>query len=167
MKSSIYAIALVGCLSAGTVFAQGRGGGRGPIEIREPRINSSSPSDSQRGNSATTHATTREAQGPKDVSQQINDNPGLSKTLKDFFPMDTDLGLMAAGFKNLGQFVAAVHVSHNLDIPFETLKTKMVDEKMPLGEAIKSWKTEMSTTEVNAEVKKAEDQAKEDLKTTS
>jgi hypothetical protein len=81
--------------------------------------------------------------------------------------MDTDLGLMAADFKTLGQFVAAVHVSHNLGIPFEMLKAKMVTDEMSLGEAIKSWKDEMSTTEVNTEIKKAEEQAKEDLNATS
>jgi hypothetical protein len=42
----------------------------------------------------------------------------------------------------------------------------MVTDEMSLGEAIKSWKDEMSTTEVNAEIKKAEEQAKEDLNAT-
>ena len=42
----------------------------------------------------------------------------------------------SAGFKNLGQFVAAVNVSNNLGIPFSQLKTKMVDDGMSLGQSI-------------------------------
>jgi hypothetical protein len=50
----------------------------------------------------------------------------------------------AYGFKNLGQFVAAVNVSNNLDIPFRQLKTKMVDDGMSLGQSIKTLRPESS-----------------------
>ena len=42
----------------------------------------------------------------------------------------------AKGFKNFGQFNAAVNVSHNLGISFTELKTRMVDRHMSLGQAI-------------------------------
>jgi hypothetical protein len=43
----------------------------------------------------------------------------------------------ASGFDNFGQFVAAVNVSHNLDIPFDQLKARVTgDSRMPLGQAI-------------------------------
>ena len=45
------------------------------------------------------------------------------------------------GFKNLGQFVAAVNVSHNLGIPFDQLKTNMVVEGSSLGQSIQTLKT--------------------------
>jgi len=40
-------------------------------------------------------------------------------------PPNTDLNLATAGFKNFGQFNAAVNVSRNLNIPFADLKLKM------------------------------------------
>ena len=52
----------------------------------------------------------------------------------------------SAGFKNLGQFVAAVNVSNNLGIPFTQLKTKMVDDNMSLGRSIKTLRPESSAT---------------------
>src|SRR5260370_32507906 len=48
----------------------------------------------------------------------------LSTILKQQSPSVTDLQAASQGFKNLGQFVEAIHVSHNLGIPFDQLKTQ-------------------------------------------
>ena len=40
-------------------------------------------------------------------------------------PAGTNVQDAAQGFDHLGQFVAAVHVSHNLGIPFDQLKAEM------------------------------------------
>jgi hypothetical protein len=52
----------------------------------------------------------------------------------------------SAGFRNLGQFVAAVNVSSNLGIPFDQLKTKMVTDGKSLGQAIQLLKPVASAT---------------------
>jgi hypothetical protein len=40
-----------------------------------------------------------------------------------------------SGFKNHGQFIAALHVSKNLNIPFDQLKAKMTSSlPMSLGQ---------------------------------
>ena len=57
------------------------------------------------------------------------------------------------GFRNLGQFVAAVNVSNNLGIPFTDLKTRMVDDGMSLGRAIQDLRPTADTT---TEVRRAE-----------
>jgi hypothetical protein len=44
---------------------------------------------------------------------------------KGLLPAGTDLKDACAGFKNLGQCVAAIHVSHNLDVPFACSKANM------------------------------------------
>src|SRR5215831_2703093 len=44
---------------------------------------------------------------------------------KGLLPAGTDLKDACGGFKNLGQCVAAIHVSHNLDIPFACMKANM------------------------------------------
>lgn len=82
------------------------------------------------------------------------------------------------GFKNWGQFMAAAHVSNNLDIPFADLKARMTGiapgaagpttAPMSLGQAIQSYKGSIpeaaTTTKISAEVKKAEDAANVDLR---
>jgi hypothetical protein len=107
---------------------------------------------------------------PKTVSTQLEKNTHLATQLKGLFPPETDLQLASSGFKNLGQFVAAAHVSKNLGIPFDQLKARMVDNPtlqqtgdspVSLGKAIKELRPEADAT---SEVKKAERQAKEEIK---
>jgi hypothetical protein len=70
---------------------------------------------------------------------------------------------MSSGFKNLGQFVAAAHVSQNLQIPFDQLKIKMVTDGSPLSESIHALKPDLTERAVKDETKKAESQARKDL----
>jgi hypothetical protein len=67
----------------------------------------------------------------------------------------------ASGFKNFGQFVAAVHVSHNLGIPFSELQAKMTGSNaVSLGKAIQELKPEANARD---EAKKAGKQADDDV----
>lgn len=70
------------------------------------------------------------------VQLKLQKNTNLARKLQSRLPVGTNLTLAASGFRNLGQFVAAVNVSHNLGIPFTELKTRMVDQGMSLGQAI-------------------------------
>ena len=114
-------------------------------------------------------------------------NPKLEARLLALLPPNTTIQDASQGFRNWGQFVAATHVSNNLNIPFEELKARMTgitpgalpgttvqNATMSLGQAIKSFKTTSPTTgtanltpaKVKNEVKKAEDAAKADLRRT-
>jgi hypothetical protein len=84
--------------------------------------------------------------------------------LQSRLPVGTDLTAAAAGFRNLGQFVAAVNVSNNLGIPFLELKTRMVDQGMSLGQAIQD--TRPKTTDTTVVVRRAETDANELIRTT-
>lgn len=67
-----------------------------------------------------------------------------------------------SGFRNLGQCVAALHVSKNLGIPFSDLKAKMTgSDSVSLGKAIRA----LGNANVNArhEAKKAHKQTNADL----
>src|SRR5690242_8736884 len=44
---------------------------------------------------------------------RIQSNPQLSSRLTALLPANTTLEQAASGFKNQGQFIAALHVSHN------------------------------------------------------
>src|SRR6185436_11183855 len=70
------------------------------------------------------------------AQQKLQRNTNLAGKLQSRLPAGTDLMAASAGFRNLGQFVAAVNVSNNLGIPFSELKTRMVDRGMSLGQAI-------------------------------
>jgi len=105
------------------------------------------------------------------AGDRLEKNTHLATQLKGLFPPGTDLQLASSGFKNLGQFVAAAHVSKNLGIPFDQLKSRMLgisttagasgDSPVSLGKAIKELRPEVDAT---SEVKKAERQAKEEIK---
>lgn len=99
------------------------------------------------------------AKAGKTVAQQLENRTQLSAKLGQLLPAGTDLHAAAEGFKNLGQFVAAVHVSQNLGIAFSDLKTRMVDGAS-LGAAIKALRPEINAT---VEEKKALRQASRDL----
>ena len=114
-------------------------------------------------------------------------NPKLEARLLTLLPGVTDINAASQGFKNWGQFVAAVHVSNNLGIAFADLKARMTGvtpgtlpgttvqtTPMSLGQAIQSFKGTttppttptgtLSTTQISSEVKKAEDAANTDLR---
>lgn len=80
------------------------------------------------------------------VQQKLQKNTNLTAKLASRLPAGTDLMAASAGFKNLGQFVAAVNVSNNLGIPFADLKTKMVTDGKSLGQAIQVLKPASSAT---------------------
>jgi hypothetical protein len=76
----------------------------------------------------------------------------------------TDAQTACNGFKNLGQCIAAAHVSKNLNIPggFDALKAKVTGTgAVSLGKAIKGFAPD---ADAKAETKKANQQASDDLK---
>ena len=96
------------------------------------------------------------------ASEQLDRNTHLATQLQGLFPAGTDLKLASSGFKNLGQFVAAAHVSHNLGIPFDQLKAKMTgNSSVSLGKAIHELRPGANA---KGETKKAEHEAKEEIK---
>jgi len=133
------------------------------------------------GGNADVHgaAQNTNAPGPKSPSDLLSQNTQLSKNLASLFPAGTDLAAQSSGFKNLGQFVAAVHVSHNLGIPFTQLKcTELGTTKatllgmmcptsvtntsgMSLGKSIQ---TIQPKTDTNQALQDANREAKNDLK---
>jgi hypothetical protein len=72
------------------------------------------------------------------------------------------LNQASSGFKNQGQFIAALHVSQNLGCDcFKQIKADMTRKQMSLGQAIQDVKKTANST---VEVHKAETEADEDVK---
>ena len=86
-------------------------------------------------------------------------DPRVARTLAKLLPAGADLRAEASGFRTLGDFVAAAHVSNNLAIPFAELKAKIVKGDS-LGEAIQALRPEI---DAQIEARKARAAARDDL----
>jgi hypothetical protein len=128
-----------------------------------------------RKGTGATNVVTNDVEPTTPTTRRLN--PKLEARLQKMLG-DIPIQDAMADFKNKGQFIAAVHVSNNLGIPFADLKARMTGitpgstEKtapMSLGQAIQAWKAEhpegatLTTTRVRNEVKRAEDAAHADL----
>ena len=99
--------------------------------------------------------------GTKSPDQLLAKNSKLSQRLQPLLPSNMTVQDAAKGFKNLGQFVAAVHVSHNLGIPFDQLKSMITgSEHDSLGKAIHTLKPD---ADAKSEAKRAKKEADEDI----
>jgi cytoskeletal protein RodZ len=78
--------------------------------------------------------------------QQSLTNKTLIAQLQSRLPAGTDVLKASMGFRNLTQFVSAVHASQNLSIPFDKMRTAMVDEKKSLSNAIRALKPTATAT---------------------
>ena len=145
---------------SGMTFGQGRGG-HGPGGAPEATHRDV---DHDKSHART---ETREDHKEANFEARIERNPELKSKVESMLPAGENLKTAASGFKNGGQFIAALHVSKNLGIPFDQLKAKMMGSNPPmsLGQAIHALKPNMSEKDVDKEADKAEKEAKADERT--
>jgi hypothetical protein len=93
------------------------------------------------------------------LAQNKHLSDALSAFLRQQDPPLTDLQAASQGFTNLGQLLSAVHVSQNLSIPFDQLKTQE-QTNGSLGKAIRALKPNADT---KAELWEAAVQASVDI----
>ena len=97
-------------------------------------------------------------------SDRLARNSALSSRLQSLLPAGTNLRTASAGFKSQGQFIAAVHLSHNLNIPFDQLTAKLTGSTHEsLGKAIHDLRPNLSARQARADVRTAQRQAERDL----
>ena len=112
------------------------------------------------GNGAGQSGAAGHANGAGIVTH-IDSNPQLAAQVQSMLPSGESLSTAAAGFKNEGQFLAALHASQNLGIPFDQLKAKMTgSQDLSLGAAIKASKPHISDKEAKEDAKQAEHEAR-------
>jgi hypothetical protein len=85
----------------------------------------------------TKSVETRASKATTPAPRALPRNASLVERLQKMLPDGTDMNDAASKFRNHGQFVAAVHASHKLDVPFEDLKAYMVEDGLSLRQAIK------------------------------
>lgn len=185
------------CLALAPAFGgqKGKGGGA-PTTHGNPHT-TTGPTTTTHGNPHTTtgtatttktHGNPHTATAPTTGTTTTTLNPIAAKLQGK--PLGTRLEQMllssgmtlnnaSDGFRNQGQFIAAVHVSHNLGIPFAALKAAMLGTTLApttttgtsttttplsLGQAIQKLQP---TANATTEAARAETQATTDLKTTT
>jgi hypothetical protein len=170
--------------------AQGRGQGGPPAGVGGGLGAHSQGLPGSQGSASNGHGATHPATaaplGPMSPTTLLQQNSKLESKLASFFPPGTDLLAESSGFKNLGQFVSAVHVSHNLGIPFDSLKCSELGTKaasasgtvcpssvtnqgpMPLGKSLQTLKpganSQRSIQEANRQSAQDINDAKPDAK---
>ena len=153
------AFSLLVASSHGKLFAQkghGKMGGAG--------VDATPPSAVHGSNNTSTHSGASQLS----VGDRISNNTGLSTRIQPLIPAGMTLQTASAGFKNQGLFIAALHVSHNLNIPFDQLKAKLTGPGAEsLGKAIHDLRPNLDKHTVKSDVKVAHRQAEADLKASS
>ena len=149
--------------------SQGGPAGQGPAQTGVPGAKAKGPEMSKergRGAGPDTPGGPAANKPPNmKAADQLARNEHLSARLQRMLPEGADLQNEAAGFRNLGQFVAAVNVSKNLDVPFDELKAEMLGPSDgSLGRAIQALKSDLPPETVQAEAKKAKQEAKQEIK---
>ena len=98
------------------------------------------------------------------IAAKIASKPQLNARITAMLPKGMTLNQASRGFKNQGQFIAALHVSQNLGCDcFRQIKTDMTRKHMSLGRSIQDVKKTANTT---VEVHRAESEADRDVKST-
>jgi len=97
------------------------------------------PVKTPKGPKTTTTASTG-IHGVVTTKSAVPKNPKLAARLQAMLPFGMTVEQAALGFKNQGQFIAAVNVAHNHGISFVDLKTSMVDGGLSLGQSIQQLK---------------------------
>jgi hypothetical protein len=121
-------------------------------------------SGSQASHAASSSKGESAKAGPKTPGELLAQNKRLSDKLSALLrqqnPPVTNLQVASQGFKLLGQFVGAVHISHNLSIPFDQLKTPAQTSE-DFSNSIHVLKPD---ADAKAEIKKAAEQYIDDMR---
>ncbi len=141
-------------LFAAAAFGQDNGG-------RTPAERSGPVRPDTRGSGTPTSSTSIYV-APDAYHEPLKINQKLEDKLKTLLPQIVTPKAAASGFVDLKDFVTAVRAANNLNIPFWDLKHKMANgSSKELEKAIHDLKPDAAAKE---EIKKAKDQAKEDIK---
>jgi hypothetical protein len=140
--------------------AVGLAQGRGTPPPTPPKVTGKPTTPPGQGKPTTPPSSAKTTPPKAATAKPLVVKPALAGQLQPLLPPNTDIALVSQGFRNLGQFVAAVHVSNNLNIPFDTLRTHLVTDNQSLGQAIKTLKPDV---DANGEALKAERQARDTI----
>jgi uncharacterized membrane protein YdfJ with MMPL/SSD domain len=177
---TILALATSACLTLTPAYAASHGGAVVAAQHAHVPQATAQPTPTSKPATRTTGTTTGSSPSTKNstgtptptsstplnpIAQKISSHPQLASKVHALLPAGTTLNQASTGFKNQGQFLAALHVSRNLGIPFSKLRTDMTGDKhLSLGQSIQDLKPGAPAT---TEAHRAETEADDDIKTTT
>ncbi len=170
-RNKISILILTALFTAAVVSAQ-HGAGRGPAGAgsgpRPMPPTSAARHDPGAGNGpAMDRPHPHAAPETRLPAARLEQRPVLSAKLQGLLPPGANVQDAAQGFKNMGQLVATAHVSRNLGIPFDQLKTRVTGaDAVSLGKAIQGLRPDLQPDEARRQAEVAQKQAKADLKHT-
>lgn len=150
--AALAALALLLCFGGGPVLAQAPSGQTGV----QPPV----PSKARGRSKAPVRKPKKDDQRP--VEEQLAESPLLTARVQGLLPTTINVRDAAEGFKDLDQFLTAVHATDNLNIPFTALKTRLTGKKPQTFTAA----IHELNPNVNAEMEaaRAESEAKDDIR---
>jgi hypothetical protein len=120
-----------------TTSTHGNGHAATPTHTTSTTAHGNGHGTTRRPTATTRTSATTSAQTTNPIATRISRNPRLANRLTRMLPDGMTLATASNGFRNRGQFIAALHVSQNLGIPFADLKAAMTGETpVSLGQAI-------------------------------
>lgn len=174
---TIFGVAMATCLAAPALAGSQHGHGAAQqTHVAAPKPATPPPSSGPKTTTktstsgattkrtTTSGATTTTTTGTttlNPIAAKISAKPQLNARVTAMLPKNMTLDKASNGFKNQGQFLAALHVSKNAGIPFKELKNDMTKKNMSLGQSIQDLKKSAVS---HTEAKKGETEANEDLK---
>lgn len=97
-------------------------------------------------NTTTTGGTTTTVAPPNALSMKLSKNPQQLARLTPMLPEGMTLEAATAGFRNQGQFIAALNASKSNNVKFADLQTAMTVDGLSLGQAVKQLRNAPPTT---------------------
>jgi hypothetical protein len=94
----------------------------------------------------TATTTTTTATGPNALATKISSNPDQLAKITGMLPQGVTLDQATAGFRNQGQFIAALNASKNQGVSFTDLQKAMTVDGQSLGQAVRTLKTAPAPT---------------------
>ncbi len=147
---------------------KGGGGGLGVGHVTGPVTGSVNETVRGRGSLDANGTVGGIGHGADHSALNVTQNTQLSERLQTLLPKGENLPAAAAGFENQGQFISAVHVAHNLNIPFDQLKSEMTGKNdLSLGKAIQKLRPDLDGKTAKEAVKLADRQTDRDLQQAS
>ena len=124
--------------STNTTSARGGGAGKGAGKGGSTTTTTpSGGSTSGSGTTTTTTTTTPAVAPPNALTTKLSKNPQQMARLTGMLPEGMTLDQATTGFRNQGQFIAALNASRNQGVPFADLQQAMTVDGLSLGQAVK------------------------------
>ena len=124
-----------------TTVSHGTGGGRGAGAGKGHTASTSSTTTTASSGtgtgSGTTTTTTTPVAPPNALSMKLGKNPAQLAKVQAMLPEGMTLEAATAGFRNQGQFIAALNASKNQGVTFADLQQAMTVDGLSLGQAVK------------------------------